>query len=71
MRTVRPVGKCFRITQLSTLFAFCPPFPPDLVVEYSRSLECIENSDGSGSRKVATVIVEVCTLPLLSVGGMH
>jgi len=69
-RTVRPVGICLRMTQVSSLLAFCPPFPPERVVEYSRSLGDTENSYGCGSVKVATVTVEVWTRPLRSVGGI-
>ncbi len=26
-----PVGRCFRATQVETLFTFCPPGPEDLI----------------------------------------
>ena len=36
-----PVGKCRRITAVSTLLTFCPPLPPERVVVISMSFSLI------------------------------
>lgn len=70
-RTVNPVGRCFRITHVSTFWTFWPPLPALRVVVHSKSFGGISKSIDSGSGKTATVIVEVWTRPLRSVGGIR
>ena len=40
---LRPVGMCFKRTAVSTLFTFCPPFPP--VYAHRRDLDVLVVDD--------------------------
>lgn len=68
-RTYRPDGLWRSCTQDSTLLTFCPPLPPLLVNDHSKSPSRKGISASLTSAKTATVTVEVWTLPRFSVGG--
>mmetsp|Transcript_31469 Transcript_31469/g.68796 ORF Transcript_31469/g.68796 Transcript_31469/m.68796 type:complete len:259 (+) Transcript_31469:753-1529(+) len=68
-KTRMPVGLWIRSIAVSTLFTFCPPAPPDRAVVISMSFGSTWTSTSSTSGITATVAVEVCTRPPLSVAG--
>mmetsp|Transcript_9523 Transcript_9523/g.43384 ORF Transcript_9523/g.43384 Transcript_9523/m.43384 type:complete len:270 (+) Transcript_9523:1398-2207(+) len=69
MDTVTPVGVCVMRTALFVVLTCCPPAPDARIVSIFKSSSLITRSTSSACGNTATLAVDVCTRPCVSVAG--